>query len=294
MLANKEAAIILGSRLVNNRPRMAHPVSRRAEWQLPPGVPRGVWEYAQAEHIAEEYDAYFADNALFEFDEQVLARHFRQPGLVVDLGCGTGRALVALARRGFPGLAVDLSPAMLRIVAEKAAAEKLPIQCLQANLVELDCVADASVDYAVCLFSTWGMIRGRENRRKALGHARRILKPDGLFVLHVHNLWYNVFDAAGRAYLARHLLEAAFRRDVELGDKFFPYRDIPQMYLHTFRRRELLRELRRAGLAVEEFIPLDAGRQRPLRRAWWLGGIRANGWVVVCRRPAAGSAFAGP
>lgn len=256
----------------------------RAEWQLPIGVCRGVWEYALDHGIAEEYDAYFAENALFAFDEQVLARHFRCPGVVVDLGCGTGRAVVALGRRGFRGVAVDLSPAMLRIVAEKARRECLPIHCIRANLVQLDCLRSAVADYAVCLFSTWGMIRGRQYRRAALDQMRRILKPHGLLVLHVHNLWYNVFDAAGRAYLIGHLVETLWRRDVELGDKFFPYRGIPRMFLHTFRRRELRAELRRAGFEIVEFIPLDAGRQRPLARPWWFGGLRANGWVVVCRR----------
>ncbi len=147
----------------------------RPQWQLPPGIPRGVWHYTQADHIAEKYDDYFAQNRLFEFDEQVLLRHFRQPGLVVDLGCGTGRALVPLARRGFQGLGVDLSPTMLRIVADNAAAENLPIQVIQANLVELGCLRDATADYAVCLFSTLGMIRGRENRQRMLEHVRRIL-----------------------------------------------------------------------------------------------------------------------
>jgi len=258
------------------------PDSPRPEWQLPPGVPRGVWQYALADHIADQYDEYFADNQLFEFDEQVLLRHFEQPGLVADLGCGTGRALIALARRGFRGLAVDLSLPMLQIVAEKAQLEDLPILTLQANLVELDCLRDDSIDHAVCLFSTWGMIRGRENRQRMLEHVRRILKPEGRFVLHVHNFWFNLFTAAGRAWLLRHLGSLPFSRGIERGDKFFHYRGIPRMYLHTFTKRELLGSLRRAGFRLRELIPLDLNRQRPLRRRWLVGGLRANGWIVVC------------
>ena len=138
--------------------------SSRPQWQLPTGVTRGVWEYTQSDHIAQEYDEYFAENRLFEFDEQVLSRFFHRPGLVVDLGSGTGRALIGLARHGFHGVAVDLSMHMLHIVAEKARLENLDIQGIQANLVELDCIADQSADYVICLFSTLGMIRGREYR----------------------------------------------------------------------------------------------------------------------------------
>ena len=56
---------------------------------------------------------------------------------------------------------------MLRIVAEKARLENLDIQGVQANLVELDCIADQSADYVICLFSTLGMIRGREYRQRS-------------------------------------------------------------------------------------------------------------------------------
>lgn len=254
-----------------------------AQWQLPRGVSRGVWEYTQSDHIADLYDEFFADNRLFEFDEQILARHFTRPGLVADLGAGTGRALVGLARRGFAGLAIDLSLPMLRIVAEKARLENLPIHRLRANLVELNCLRDGSIDYALCLFSTLGMVRKRANRQRLLAHVRRILKPDGLFVLHVHNLWYNLFDPQGRRWLVRHLLCVGFQPEIERGDKYFPYRGIPRMFLHVFTRGELVAALRSAGFKIKEIIPLDAPRQRRLRCPRLLGRIRANGWVVVCQ-----------
>src|SRR6185312_290601 len=103
------------------------PSSDWPSWRLPPGVTRSLWQYAQADHIAKDYDDYFAQNSLFEFDLAVLERHFAKPGLLVDLGCGTGRLLVPFARRGYRGLAVDLSRPMLDVVGEKAAAEQLPI-----------------------------------------------------------------------------------------------------------------------------------------------------------------------
>jgi SAM-dependent methyltransferase len=255
---------------------------QRALWQLPAGVTRGMWEYAHAEHIASEYDEDLVGHPLFDFDEEVVRKYFPRPGLVVDLGCGTGRALIPLARSGFRGLAVDLSPAMLAIVGAKAAEEHLRVNRLRANLVELDCLADGSADYAMCLFSTLGMIRGRDNRLKVLEHARRILKPGGVFVLHVHNLWYNLADPLGRVWLARHVLESWRRRDVELGDKFFDYHQIPNMFLHVFTRTELLRSLKRADFQVREIISLDTTRHRALRWPWLCGRLRANGWIAVC------------
>lgn len=254
------------------------------DWRLPEGVPRGVWEYAHRSHIADDYDEEFAANTLFDFDEKVLLRAFPTPGMFVDLGCGTGRALLTLARRGFQAIGVDLSPRFLGIVGEKAALESLPIERICANLTELGCMADQSVDYAACLFSTLGMIHGRDRRLQALRHAQRILKPQGTFVVHVHNRWHNLRESQGRRWLLKNLLWQRFRGTHEAGDKFFPYRGIQEMFLHVYTRSEFLGELRSGGFEVQELIPLDTARRHALPHAWFFGGLRANGWIAVCRR----------
>jgi SAM-dependent methyltransferase len=251
------------------------------QWKLPAGVTRGVWEYARSRSVAFDYDSYFANYELFEFDEQVIARHFRTPGLVADLGCGTGRALVPLCRRGFRGLAIDLSENMLAVVREKAARENLAIETLCANLVELDLPAH-SVDYAICLFSTLGMIQGRENRQRVLEAARRMLKPGGVFILHVHNYWWNLYDPRGPWRLAANYLRSKTIRDVEPGDRYFHYRGVHNMFLHVFTRRELAGALRRAGFQIREIIPLDARRKRELRWPRLVSSLRASGWIVAC------------
>lgn len=258
------------------------PPTHRPNWQLPPGVSRGTWDYVHSPTVADTYDDYFAFNSLFEHDEQVLARQLRPPGLVADLGCGTGRALVPLVRMGHRGLAVDLSEPMLRVVQEKADLDELAIDCLQANLVELDAVCDDSVDHAICMFSTLGMIRGRANRRRALCHFRRILRPEGRFVFHVHNYWFNIRDPQGPSWLVKNLLTAPFKADVEIGDKWFPYRGVPNMFLHVFRWTELNADLAQAGFKIVEKIPLDVARRHRLRWPWWFGPLRTNGWIVVC------------
>lgn len=255
---------------------------RRTHWQMPEGVTPGVWLYAAEPHIADEYDADFVGSPLFDFDERILARQLDRPGTVVDLGCGTGRSLLPLARRGFRTLAVDLSLPMLRIVGRKAASEGLRIDRIRANLVELGCLRKNVADYVLCMFSTLGMIRPRSNRREVLAHARRILKPGGRFVLHVHNFWFNLRDAGGRAWLVANFAQALVRRDIEPGDKFFHFRGISQMFVHAFRQGELLADLRQAGFRVEKWIPLSVDRQRPLPAGWFLGRFRANGWIVVC------------
>lgn len=256
-------------------------------WQLPPGVSHGAWEYTQRQSIADDYDDYFAFNSLFEFDEALLAEEFDRPGLVADLGCGTGRALVPLVRAGHRGLAIDLSDNMLTIVEEKAADDDLDIECLQSNLVELtsDKVADRSVDYAMCMFSTLGMVRGNKNRRRVVENTFRMLRPGGKFVLHVHNFWFNLRDPGGPWWVLGNLLQAGVQRDLEVGDKYFAYRSVPDMYLHVFRRSELRKLLKKCGFSIRRWVPLEVARRHALKHPWLLQSLRANGWIVVGEKP---------
>ncbi len=109
------------------------PISPPPEWQLPEGITRGLWDYANSDAVAYDYDEYFAHNQLFEFDEQVVIDELERRGIeagatIADLGCGTGRALVTLAKQGYRGLAVDLSAKMLDVVREKIEDNDLRIE----------------------------------------------------------------------------------------------------------------------------------------------------------------------
>jgi len=52
----------------------------------------------------------------------------------IDVGCGTGRNAIYLARRGLQVDAVDVSEVALDHLIETADAESLPITCIQADL----------------------------------------------------------------------------------------------------------------------------------------------------------------
>ena len=112
--------------------------AERPGWLLPRGVPSGVWDYAASEHIADQYDDLLAGDALFAFDQRILAEYVRQGDLVVDFGCGTGRSLAPLLAAGCRGLGVDLSYEMLGL--SRAKAEGIgrgdQLCTVRANLVE--------------------------------------------------------------------------------------------------------------------------------------------------------------
>jgi SAM-dependent methyltransferase len=269
------------SDLLGEQKRMAA-TSSRPDWQLPPGVTPGGWQYTEARFIAEDYDRYFAEHGLLHLDMEIARRHIARPGTLVDLGCGTGRALLPWIREGYRGIAVDLSQAMLDVVRRKAEAEGLPVMAVRGNLVELDFLQDASVDYAICFFSTLGMIEGDEHRLAALRHVRRILRPSGTFILHVHNYWHNFWMPQGRSWLLGNWIRSCMGR-APRGDKRYDYRGIRNFFLHVFTRGELRRLLRDSGLHATHWYPVNAHGDALLSRPWLAGNWRAQGWIVVCQ-----------
>jgi SAM-dependent methyltransferase len=256
-----------------------------ADWQLPPGVSRGLWEYVNDPAIARQYDASLADTPLLSWDIDFVREHCRPPGRILDLGCGTGRLSIALAREGYQCLAVDLSEEMLTIVGEGARAANVRIDCAKMNAVDLRALADGSFDYVACLFQTLGMIAGDAQRREVVRHAARILRPGGIFVLHAHNRWFHLGTRHGRRLLRRNLIRSLLGREAAGDFLMPPHQGIGPMPMHLFTRREIGRLLASGGLEVVEVrrVAVDA-RRLPL--AWFFPEWRAYGYLVAaCKAP---------
>jgi SAM-dependent methyltransferase len=260
------------------------PSSRPADWQLPAGVDRGLWDYLHNPDLARHYDNYLSGSSLPRVDEAFVARHCPQPGRLIDLGCGTGRLLIPFARRGYWVLGVDLSEAMLRVAGERSAAAGVAVHRLKANLVELDGLRDGCFDYAACLFSTLGMVHGTAERRRVLAHVHRLLKPGGVFVLHVHNRWFNVWSPGGRGWLWENAWRSLLRRG-EAGTVRMPvHQQVAGLRLHLFTRREVLRELRRTGFHLVEVRPISLRPDGRLPWPGWFGRLRAYGYLVAATK----------
>ena len=263
------------------------------DWRLPRGVPRSIWEYAHQDWIAREDEAHLRGSLHLQLDERLLAEWLPPSGMLIDLGCGTGRLLAASAQRGLNCVGVDLSPVALRMACKRAGEEHSDcrdgrVALLRANLCALDCLAGDAFDAALLMFGTLGMIDGAENRRHVLDHAYRLLRPGGRLVLHAHNVWRHLFDPDGRHWLLRDRLRSFLGRSA--GDTHRPYRGIPNMFHHAFSRTELLRLIESAGFEVRIVHPLsvaDATGAAVAPATGWLARFRATGWIVLAQKPGA-------
>jgi SAM-dependent methyltransferase len=256
-----------------------------ADWQLPPGVNRGLWDYVHDPAIARSYDAGLADCHLLRIDQEFALRHFPRPGRLLDLGCGTGRLLIPFARRGFWTVGVDLSSEMLKVAADKASASGAITHHILANIVDLAALDNAIFDYAACLFSTFGMVLGAEMRQRVLGHVFRLLRPGGKFALHVHNRWFNIWNRRTRGWLIKDCLRSLIGNP-SAGDFLMPaHLGLTGLTLHLFTRREIICLLRGIGFRVLEVAPVSL---RPDGKLPWprcFGWLRAYGYLLAVEKP---------
>ena len=108
---------------------------------------------------------------------------------VLDLGCGNGVALAALARAGADVVGLDYSPGVVRSLSRAIALSDFPgrAHVLQGD-AELTCFPSASFDKVIScdLFEHLSA----ESKARAAAEACRVLRPGGRLVLHTPNLTY--------------------------------------------------------------------------------------------------------
>lgn len=269
-------------------------MSRPPHWQLPAGVSRGTWDYVRSEHIARDYDHYFQDDPLLRLDIEFIKRYLPPCAdslrpVVADLGCGTGRVARQITPIGYRVVNVDLSQPMLEHALREATCGDVKyadqIAYLRLNLTQLSALRGSILDMAVCLFSSIGMIQGRQNRVSFLSEVRRCLKAAAPVVVHVHNRYQNCWNSARASWLLRSRIASLVTRDGEFGDRVNFYRGLPSMFLHIYSRREIKADLRRAGFSKIAVFPIDGPNANLLPGNSLFQALRAGGYFAVAWSP---------
>lgn len=155
------------------------------------------------------------------------------PATVLEIGCGTGRALAHLAEQGVKATGVDLSPVMVRKARERWRATGARFECAEV----LDHLTDSADTYDAA-YSIFGAAWFTDPTRLFPLVAGR-LNPGGTFV-------FSQPPAIPGAYGPQGMYKGGFA-----GPAMFTYR-----YSYTPRRWRAL--LRRAGFAHADVKVVDA------------------------------------
>ncbi|MBG0564375.1 class I SAM-dependent methyltransferase [Actinoplanes aureus] len=132
--------------------------------------------------------------------EELLDRADVRPGQdVLDIGCGTGNLLIALAERasGVHLNGIDPDPAGLRRARRKARRAGAKIEFKQAYAGSLP-FPDASLDRVLSSFMLHHL--GEEETARAMGEIKRVLRPGG----QLHIVDVSGVAKSGRRLARRH------------------------------------------------------------------------------------------
>ena len=140
--------------------------------------------------LAPIYDAVNRDidyPAWADFIERIVEKESRtKPELVLDLGCGTGKMTLELARRGYDMTGVDISTEMLDIARNEAEAAGLGNDILWLCQDIRDFELYGTVDLTVCCLDTINHLTSPKDVERCFSLVHNYLIPDGLFIFDIN------------------------------------------------------------------------------------------------------------
>lgn len=137
---------------------------------------------------------------------ELLKQLGHEPGLTVDLACGTGSLTLELFRRGVDIYGVDASVEMLSEAKAKSAEAGADILFLRQKIQSLDLYG--TVDTAICTLDSLNHLHSREEVQKTFDRVSLFLNPGGWFL----------FD-----------MNTPYKHEKVLGDNTFVY-DMDEVY----------------------------------------------------------------
>jgi len=141
----------------------------------------------------------FFDRYAPRYMEEVFTRHTKQEvdfieeefnlpegSHILDVGCGTGRHAVELAKRGYRVTGIDISEQMLREAQKRCEEESVSVKLIQADATDFE--VEELYDACICLCEgAFGLLSEGEDPFerdiKILRNINRALKPGAKFLL---------------------------------------------------------------------------------------------------------------
>jgi ubiquinone/menaquinone biosynthesis C-methylase UbiE len=201
------------------------------------------------ERVAPRYDAIYKGprwDAWYEVSWEGLKAHLprdlRAP--VVDLGCGTGRYGLRLAKSGFTVTLSDLAENMLEAARLKAAEMGVAERCTFLRADVMDLGALPREHFALAL-AQGDVLSFATHPPKALKEVRKLLQPGGILVASVDQTYAAIAHYAEKADLA------GLARLLGHGEmEWLAHEREERFTVHTFTAEELRGLLESAGFEV--------------------------------------------
>ena len=133
------------------------------------------------DRMAHLYDVDMAQNMRFADVDFYASIAQSKRGRVLELGCGNGRILLALAALGIDAVGVDRSQKMLAELLRKASARGLSVRACAMDVRQLGFAV--RFDVVLCPYSLVTYMTDEDDAARMLEEAKCALAPDGIIVV---------------------------------------------------------------------------------------------------------------
>ena len=231
---------------------------------------RGIYENPQ---VVSRY----VDIGLWPSEETLILEYVPDGGRLLDVGCGAGRASIALAEMGVDVVGIDLSQTMITVARQQA---DLTGTTVAFEVMDVTGMRFANASFEAALFSYNGLelLPGREGKKSAMEEIGRILKPGGIFIFTTHSLFaLNQFAVFRLTTFCRFCAGRLFGlpiKEKELGERFIDDPDEEVKYLQILPPFMLIKMLRASGF---ELLMFNTRRRIEKGVEWGWRGIFEDG-----------------
>lgn len=188
---------------------------------------------------------------------RLFSKYVENGDKILDFGCGNGRLIEIFNDKKIEYIGTDNSEKLIEIARKKYPRHKFMV-APDLNLPFSDNYFDKVYSLAV-----FHHIPSEEFRLQFLNEIKRILKPGGLLVLTVWNLWHLWFHPLLwlrykrlRKYfiliLKYTFLKILGKSKLDFKDIFMPWQNTTLRYIHCFAKGEFKKIVRKSGFKIKE------------------------------------------
>jgi ubiquinone/menaquinone biosynthesis C-methylase UbiE len=174
-----------------------------------------------------------------------LGEYIKEGDKILDLGCGNGRMLEFLKGKNVDYIGVDNSEKLINIARDKH--PSINFQVADAlNLTFPDNSFDKIISIAVLHH-----IPSDDFREKFIKEAKRVLKPGGLLIITVWDLWHKI--TSFKRIIRFYLLKILGKTKLDFNDVLVPWQKTVDRYIHCFTKSELYKLVKNLGFEIINF-----------------------------------------
>jgi len=161
------------------------------------------WYEKLFENYGRKYDSEsYAQGTIGECDFIEKELQYAKTLKIIDIGCGTGRHSIELAKRGYSLTGIDLSASMLAKAREKAAANQLRVDFFQYDARKLP--FNNEFDAAIMLCEGgFSLMETDEMNFEILKNATKALKDKGKLIFTALNGLFPLFHSVSEFYKSK-------------------------------------------------------------------------------------------